>query len=121
MITCYCYAVLPAAPTLTGPTNLTPRQSGIWFCTSVNGYPAGIMSMRNQETNTTFMNEFTSTNVLRLAEKSFVVTGTLRWSPTLLTNKSVICCDVMHPTTLGNVAQTICLKISGFRKYFSFL
>ncbi|XP_052061298.1 hemicentin-1-like isoform X3 [Mytilus californianus] len=100
----------PDAPTLTGPTTLTPGQQGTWTCISANGYPAGIMTMRNQNKNTQFTSEFTSTSVLD--QKSYDVTGTLTWSPVIVNNGDTICCDVAHTTTLGNTPQTVCRQIT---------
>lgn len=118
MILYHCFIVSPAAPTLTGPTNLTSGQSGIWTCTSVNGYPAGVLSMRNQNTNTKFQSGETTFTIYHTSN-SYDVTRTLTWRPTFLNNESVICCDVSHTTTLGNSSQTVCLRISDVRKYFS--
>ncbi|CAG2228115.1 HMCN [Mytilus edulis] len=99
----------PQAPTLTGPTTLTPGQQGIWTCVSANGYPAGVMSMRNQNKNTQFTTEFTSSSVLD--QKSYDVTGTLIWSPVIVNNGDTICCDVTHTTT-STTPQTVCRQIT---------
>ncbi|CAC5385134.1 unnamed protein product [Mytilus coruscus] len=100
----------PQAPTLTGPTTLTPGQQGIWTCISANGYPAGIMTMRNQKKSTQFTSEFSSTSVFN--RTFFDVTGTLSWSPVIVNNGDTICCDVTHTTTLGSIPQTVCKLIS---------
>ncbi|CAG2194007.1 unnamed protein product [Mytilus edulis] len=101
----------PQAPTLSGPTTLTPGQSGTWKCISANGYPAGIMTMRNKNKNTQFTSEFTSSSVLA-NKNSYSVTGTLTWSPVTVNNGDTICCDVSHTTTLGNIPQTVCIEIT---------
>ncbi|XP_063440669.1 titin homolog isoform X2 [Mytilus trossulus] len=100
----------PESPTLTGPPTLTPGQQGIWTCISANGYPAGVMTMKNQNNNTQFTTEFTSSSVLD--QKSFDVTGTLTWSPVIVNNGDTICCDVTHTTTLGSTPQTVCRQIT---------
>ncbi|CAG2196171.1 HMCN [Mytilus edulis] len=99
----------PESPTLTGPTTLTPGQQGIWTCVSANGYPAGVMSMRNENKNTQFTTEFTSNSVLD--QKSYDVTGTLIWSPVIVNNGDTICCDVTHTTT-STTPQKICRIIT---------
>ncbi|XP_076111874.1 uncharacterized protein LOC143080083 [Mytilus galloprovincialis] len=100
----------PESPTLTGPTTLTPGQQGRWTCISANGYPAGVMTMKNKNNNTQFTTEFTSSTVLD--QKSYDVTGTLTWSPVIVNNGDTICCDVTHTTTLGNTPQTVCRQIT---------
>ncbi|XP_063440664.1 hemicentin-1-like isoform X2 [Mytilus trossulus] len=100
----------PVSATLTGPSTLTPGQQGIWTCISANGYPAGVMTMKNQNNNTQFTTEFTSSSVLD--QKSFDVTGTLTWSPVIVNNGDTICCDVTHTTTLGSTPQTVCRQIT---------
>ncbi|CAG2194009.1 HMCN [Mytilus edulis] len=102
--------VSPESPTLTGPSTLTPGQQGRWTCISANGYPAGVMTMKNKNKNTQFTTEFTSSSVLD--QKSFDVTGTLTWSPVIVNNGDTICCDVTHTTTLGNTPQTVCRQIT---------
>ncbi|VDI61136.1 Hypothetical predicted protein [Mytilus galloprovincialis] len=109
-------SVSPQAPTLTGPTTLTPGQQGIWTCISANGYPAGIMTMRNKDKNTQFTSEFSSTGVID--QKSYDVTGTLSWNPVISNIGDTICCDVTHTTTLGNTSQTVCRLFSDAREYF---
>ncbi|XP_076112265.1 hemicentin-1-like isoform X5 [Mytilus galloprovincialis] len=100
----------PDAPTLTGPTTLTPGQQGTWTCISANGFPAGAMTMRNQNKNTQFTSsEFTTTTVLDV--KSYDVTGVLTWSPVIVNNGDTICCDVTHTTT-SSTPQTICRQIT---------
>ncbi|CAG2210688.1 unnamed protein product [Mytilus edulis] len=81
---------------LTGPSTLTPGQQGIWtlYLLFKNGYPAGVMTMKNQNNNTQFTTEFTSSSVLN--QKSFDVTGTLTWSPVFVNNGDTICCDVTY-------------------------
>ncbi|XP_071176353.1 cell adhesion molecule 4-like [Mytilus edulis] len=105
----------PQAPVLTGSTNLTPGQQGIWTCVSANGYPAGVMSMRNENKNTQFTTEFTSSTVLD--QKSYDVTGTLIWSPVIVNNGDTICCDVTHTTT-STTPWTVCRQILVSREYF---
>ncbi|XP_076111872.1 uncharacterized protein LOC143080082 isoform X2 [Mytilus galloprovincialis] len=100
----------PDTPTFDGPSNLTPGQQGLWTCMSSNGFPAGVMSMRNQNKNTQFTSEFTSYTVLD--QKSYDVTGTLTWSPVIVNNGDTICCDVTHTTTLGSTPQTVCRQIT---------
>ncbi|CAC5385135.1 unnamed protein product [Mytilus coruscus] len=100
----------PQSPTLTGPTTLTLGQTSTWTCISADGYPAGVMTMRNKNKNTQFTSEFTSTSVLD--QKSYDVTGTLTWSPVIVNNGDTICCDVTHTTTLGNIPQTVCRQIT---------
>ncbi|XP_052061923.1 hemicentin-1-like [Mytilus californianus] len=100
----------PHAPTLTAPSTFTPGQQGMWTCISANGYPAGIMTMRNKNKNTQFTSEFTSFSVLN--KKSYDVTGTLTWSPVIVNNGDTICCDVTHTTTLGITPQTVCRQIT---------
>ncbi|XP_076109605.1 synaptogenesis protein syg-2-like [Mytilus galloprovincialis] len=86
----------PKSPTLTGPTTLTPGQQGTWTCSSANGFPAGIMTMRNKNKNTQFTTEFTSRSVLD--QKSYDVTGTLTWSPVIVNNGDTICCNTYNHT-----------------------
>ncbi|XP_052062393.1 adhesion G protein-coupled receptor B2-like [Mytilus californianus] len=77
---------------------------------SVNGYPAGKMTMRNQNKSTQFTSEFSSTSVID--QKSYDVTGTLIWIPVIVNNGDTICCDVTHTTTIGSTPQTVCRLIS---------
>lgn len=107
----------PESPTLTGPTMFIPGQQAIWKCISENGYPAGIMTMRNKDKNTQFTSEFSSTSVIDQKSYIYDVTGTLIWIPLTVNNGDTICCDVTHTTTFDNTPQTVCRQITIARGY----
>ncbi|CAG2214236.1 CSMD [Mytilus edulis] len=103
----------PEAPTLDGPTVVTSGVSRVWTCHSANGYPAGVMTMRNQNTNTQFgTDKFSTSTADNEGGKSYTVTGRLNWAPVEANNGHSICCDVLHTTTLGNTPKTKCLQLS---------
>lgn len=92
--------------------------SRVWTCHSANGYPAGVMTMRNQNTNTKFgTDKFSTSTVDNEGGKSYTVTGRLNWAPVEANNGHSICCDVLHTTTLGNTPKSKCLQLSVKRKY----
>jgi hypothetical protein len=58
-------------------------------------------------------NEFTTTSMTPDGAKSYTVTGTLNWIPTIGNNGQTLFCDVAHPITL-NTPQTVSLPRTGY-------
>ena len=52
--------------------------------------------------------------------KSYTVTGTLNWSPTIGNNGQTLFCDVAHPITL-NTPQTVSLPLTVIGNYYYLL
>ena len=73
------------------------------------------MTMRI-ENNQFSTSEFTTTSVSPDGAKSYTVTGTLKWSPTIGNNGQTLFCDVAHPITL-NTPQTVSLPLTVICNY----
>ncbi|CAC5394179.1 unnamed protein product [Mytilus coruscus] len=99
----------PKVPILTGPTNLISGSSGIWTCSSINGYPAPTISMRIQDRH--YTNELIVVQSFDVIEKSYTVTGTLNLVPSSDKSGQNLCCDVSHLFN-NKVPQSVCLQLT---------
>lgn len=100
----------PTAPVLTGPTNVVPGTPTTWTCVSERGYPVQTMTMRIGTTTFTSQ-QFTTESPYILAEKTYTVTGTLNWAPTVANNGQILTCEVTHPQT-NSPPQTATLPLT---------
>ncbi|CAG2244103.1 unnamed protein product [Mytilus edulis] len=86
--------VAPTFPILTGPTNLISGSTGIWTCSSLNGYPAPTISIRIQDRH--YTNDLIILQSYNVIDRSYTVTGTLDVVPLSNNSGQNLCCDASH-------------------------
>ena len=99
---------------MTGPTTVVSGQIGNWQCVSRGGFPEPTMSIRIG--NDDFENELNVRSVQDPTEKTYTLTGTLSWGPSMNHDAQTMHCDVLHPETL-NSPLTASLPLSVLCKY----
>ncbi|CAC5415121.1 unnamed protein product [Mytilus coruscus] len=99
---------VPNQPTLNGSQTLLPGTTYQWTCISTGGNPSPAMTLRVG--NSQFSTGITQTSVLK-SDKTYTVTSTLSWAPSISNNGQTLYCDVKHPETRGNNLQTVSLQL----------
>ncbi|VDH89690.1 Hypothetical predicted protein [Mytilus galloprovincialis] len=100
---------IPNPPTLNGAQTLLLGTTYQWACISTGGNPSPIMTLRIG--NSQFSTGITQTSVLQ-SDKTYTVTSTLSWAPSISKNGQTLYCDVKHQETRGNNLQTVSLQLT---------
>ncbi|CAG2194107.1 unnamed protein product [Mytilus edulis] len=100
---------IPNQLTLNGSQTLSLGTTYQWACISTGGNPSPIMTLWIG--NSQFSTGITQTSVLQ-SDKTYTVTSTLSWAPSVSNNGQTLYCDVKHQETRGYNMQTASLQLT---------